>query len=95
MSLKQKTCQKSVACSYGCKLVFVDDNFSEPFKSNWGKDAVYNFINIMVEESKYCNEVMKKHFNKKNVMAGDNFKIFKPLPNIEFVIILMLMVMLK
>ena len=49
----------------------------------------------MVEESKYCNEVMKKHFNKKNVMAGDNFKIFKPLPNIGFVITLMLMVMLK
>ena len=31
----------------------------------------------MVEESKYCNEVMKKHFNKELVMTkvgNDNFK---------------------
>ena len=31
----------------------------------------------MVEESKYCNEVMKKHFNKEFVMTkvgNDNFK---------------------
>ena len=31
----------------------------------------------MVEESKYCNEVIKKHFNKELVMTkvgNDNFK---------------------
>ena len=55
-------CQNHIACSYGYKLVCVDDKFSKPFKIYFGKDAVYKFINIMIEESKYSNEVMKKIF---------------------------------
>ena len=54
--------QKHVACSYGYKLVCVDNKFSKPFKTCLGKDAVYNFINSMIEESKYCSDVMKKTF---------------------------------
>ena len=34
-----------------------------------GKDAVYNFINSMIKENKYCRDVMKKHFNKELVMT--------------------------
>ena len=48
--------QKHVACSYGYKLVCV--------KSYLGKDAVYNLISSMIKESKYCSDVMKKHFSK-------------------------------
>ena len=33
-------CQKHVACSYGYKLVYVDDKFSNPFKLYLGKDTV-------------------------------------------------------
>ena len=53
--------QKHVACSYGYKLVCVDDKFSnsKPFKIYLGKDPVYNFINSMIEESKYCRLVNK------------------------------------
>ena len=51
--------QKHVACSYGYKLVCVDDKFSKPFKSYLGEDAVYNFISSMIKESKYCSDVMK------------------------------------
>ena len=42
--------QKHVACSYGYKLVCVDDKFSnsKPFKIYLGKDPVYNFINRLV-----------------------------------------------
>ena len=61
--------QKHVPCSYGCKLVCVDNKFSKPFKSYLGKDAVYNFICSMIEENKYCSDVMKKHFNKQLVMT--------------------------
>ena len=43
--------QKHVACSYGYKFVRVDDKSSKPFKSYLGKDAVYNFISSMIEES--------------------------------------------
>ena len=46
--------------------------FSKPSKSNVGKDAVYDFINSMIKESKYCSDVMKKYFNKELVMTKDN-----------------------
>ena len=40
-----------IACSYGYKLVCVDDKFSKTFKSYLGEDAAYNFIISMIEES--------------------------------------------
>ena len=55
--------QKPIACSYGYKLICVDDTFSKSFKSNLGEDAIYNFINSMTKERKYCSEVMKKRFS--------------------------------
>ena len=54
--------QKHFACSYGYKLVCVNDKFSKPFKTYLRKDSVYNFLKNMIEESKYCSEMMKKHF---------------------------------
>ena len=33
------------------------------------KDANYYFISCMIEESKYCSEVMKKHFNRELIMT--------------------------
>ena len=56
--------QKHIACSYGYKLVCVDDKFSNPFKTYLGEDVVYNFINSMIEESKYCSDVIKNIFTK-------------------------------
>ena len=47
--------QKHAACSYGYKLVCVDDKFSKPFKSYLHEDAVYNFISSMIGKYyKYC-----------------------------------------
>ena len=57
--------QKHVACSYCYKLIYVDSKFRKSFKS-YLYDAVYNFINRMMKESKYRTIIMKKHFNKKN-----------------------------
>ena len=51
-----------VARSYGYNSLCVEDKFIKPFKPNLGEDAVYNFIHSMVEESKYCTDVMKKYF---------------------------------
>ena len=42
--------KKHIACSYGYKLVCVDDKFSKPFKTYLGKDVVYNFINNMIKK---------------------------------------------
>ena len=32
---------------------------SKPLRSNFGKDAVKNFNDSMIEEIKYCSNVMK------------------------------------
>ena len=69
--------QKHIACSFGYKLVCVDDQFSKLFKTYLGEDAVYNFINSMIEESKYCSDVIEKHFNKELVMTKENNEDFK------------------
>ena len=69
--------QKHIACSYGYKLVCVDDKFSKPLKTYLGEDAVYNFIDSMIKESKYCSEVMKKHFNKEPVMTKEDNEDFE------------------
>ena len=69
--------QKHTACSYGYKLVCVDDNFSKPFKSSLGQDIVYNFIKSRIKESKYCSEVIKKHFRKDLVMTKKDNKKFE------------------
>ena len=44
-SLRQTNIKRYIACSYGNKLVCVDDKFSKRFKTDLGKDAIYNFIN--------------------------------------------------
>ena len=69
--------KKYVPWSYGYKLVWVDDKFSKYFKSYLGGDAVFNFINNMIEESKYCTDNMKTHLNKKLLMARKDNEDFK------------------
>ena len=69
--------QKHVACSYDCKWVCADDKFSKPFKSYLVKDVVYHFINNVLEESKYCSEVMRKHFYKELVMTQEDDEDFE------------------
>ena len=69
--------KKYVPWSYGYKLVSVDDKFSKYFKSYLGGDAVFNFINNMIEESKYCTDNMKTHLNKKLWMARKDNEDFK------------------
>ena len=69
--------QKHIALSYGYKWVCVDGKFSKPFKIYLGEDSVCNFNNSMIDQSKYCNDLRKKHFNKELVMTkkdNDGFK---------------------
>ena len=56
--------QKHIACSYAYKLVCVDDKFIKPFKTYLDKDVVRNFINNMIQENKYCSDVIIKHLTK-------------------------------
>ena len=72
-----KKYQNHIACSCGYKLVCVDDKFSKPFELYLIEDTVYNFISIMIEEKKYCSDVMKKHFNKELVMTKEDNEGFE------------------
>ena len=72
-----KKYQKHIACSYGYKLVCVDDKFSKPFKTYLNEDAVYNLINSMIEESKHSSEMIKKHFHKELAMIKEDNEDFK------------------
>ena len=64
--------QKHVACSYGYKLVFVGYKFSKRFRFYLGEDAVYNFINSMIEENKFCIDIMKNNFSEKLLMTKED-----------------------
>ena len=50
---------------------------SPTFKSDLGKDAVYNFINGVIKESKYCSDVMKKYFNNELAMTKKDDQDFE------------------
>ena len=83
--------QKHIACSYGYKL-YVYDEFSRLFKTCLGEDAVYNFINSLIEENKYWSEVIRMHCSKELVMK---MKILRTLLNVGCVIMILLIIMLK
>ena len=66
----RKKYQKPVVCSYVYELVCVDDMFNKSSKYCLGKGSFCNFINSMIEESKFCTDIMKKHFNKNWLKNG-------------------------
>ena len=65
-------------CGYGYKLVCCyDDKYSKDICIYRGEDAVYKFMEKMLEEVEYCKAVIKKHFNKPMVMTEVDEQHFK------------------
>ena len=65
-------------CGYGYKVVHCyDDKYSSDIRIYRGENAVYIFIETMLEEFKYCKSVIKKHFNKPLVMTEVDEQHFK------------------
>ena len=57
-------------CGYGYKVVCCyDDKYSKYTRTYGGENAVYKFMEKMLEEVEYCKAVIKKHFNKPLVMT--------------------------
>ena len=57
--------QKHKDCRYVYKVVCCyDDKYSKPLELYREPNAVYKFIEKMLEEEKWCKETLKKHFNK-------------------------------
>ena len=65
-------------CGYGYKVVCCyDDKYSKPIQTYRGENAVYKFMEKMLEEVEYCKAVVKKRFNKPLVMTEDDEMCFK------------------
>ena len=57
--------QKHTDCGYGYKVVCCyDDKYTKPTQIYRGEHAVYGFMEKMLEEVKYSQNIMKKEFNK-------------------------------
>ena len=91
--MKSKIQKNLITCSYGYKLVYVDNKFSKSFKTYLSEQAVYNYTNNLIEESKYCSDRMKKHFNKEIMITKEQNENL--LENVGSVTMIMLIMMLK
>ena len=65
-------------CGYGSKVVCCyRERHSKPIKTYRGENAVYKFVEKMLEEVEYCKTVVKKRFNKPLVMTDDDEQCFR------------------
>ena len=65
--------QKHTDCGYGYKVVCCyDHKYSRPVQIYRGENAVYKFMENMLEEVNWCKSEMKKHFNKPLEMTKEN-----------------------
>ena len=71
--LKSIKYRDHVPCSYGYKLISVDEPYSKPYNFYF----VCKFSFDMIEESKYCDKLLKKTFNKRRVLTKIKYEDFK------------------
>ena len=65
-------------CGYGYKVICCyDDKYSKYTSIYRGENAVYKFMEKMLEEVEYCKAVIKKHFNKPLVRTEVDEQNFK------------------
>ena len=76
-----KLYQKHISNSIGAKLVCIDDKFTLPTKSFSGSNSIYEFIEWVFEQQKYCNKIINKKFNKKLKMAIEDENNYQNLQN--------------
>ena len=70
--------QKHTDCSYGYKVVCCyNDQYTKPVQIYGGENAVYKFMEQMLEEVNWCKQTMKKHFNKPLKMTDEDEKDFQ------------------
>ena len=72
-----KKYHEHVPCSYAYKVICIDDRFSKSTIIYRGKNAAYEFIQaVVLKEYKYCQKIMKGHFNKNLVMTEEEENLF-------------------
>ena len=75
---KDKDRRSYTDCGYGYKVVCCyDDKYSKSTRIYRGENAVYKFMEKILEEVEYCKAVIKKCFNKPLVMTEVDEQHFK------------------
>ena len=70
--------QKHTDCGYGYKIVCsYDDKYTKQTQIYRGEKAGNKFMEKMLEEVKYCKNIMKKEFNKPLKMTKDDEEEFQ------------------
>ena len=65
-------------CGYGYKVVCCyKDKYSKPIQTYRGENAVYKFMEKILEEVEYCKGIIKKRFNKPFIMTENDELCFK------------------
>ena len=65
--------QKHTDCGYGYKVVCCyDDEYSKPVQIYRGENAVYKFMENMLEEVDWCKSIMEEQFDKPLVMTEED-----------------------
>ena len=73
-----KAYQTHKDCGYGYKVVCCyDDKYSKPIQMYQGENAVYKFMEKMLQEVEYCKAVVKKCFSKPLAMTEDDEQHFR------------------
>ena len=68
--------QDHIPCSFAYKIVCIDDKFTKSNIIYRGENAVYEFIEAILEEYKYCKKIINKHFNKNLIMTKEEEDLF-------------------
>ena len=75
-------------CGYGYKVVCCyRERYSKPIQTYRGENAVYKFMEKMLQEVEYCKAVIKKRFNKALVMTEDDEQRFRTMDGVTFVVL--------
>ena len=69
--------QKHIDSGHGYKVVCCDDKYTKPVQIYRGENAVYKFMEAMLEEVKYCRKTIKKYFNKPLRMTENDEEEFQ------------------
>ena len=73
-----KAYQTHEDCGYGYKVVCCyKDKYSKPIQTYRGENAIYKFMEKMLEEVEYCKGIIKKRFNKPLKMIENDELCFK------------------
>ena len=77
--------QTHEGCGYGYKVACCyKDKYGKPIQTYRGENAVYKFMEKMLEELEYCKGIVKKRFTKPLIMTENDELCFKVMDNAIF-----------